>query len=344
LLTNNGAGVFVQASIPVTSTRPLRGVAVGQFVGGADLDVALLDGNAGQGTLTIYQGDGAGAFVAQPGQQTLTAPESLAARDFDGKNNDDLIGGFDGAVVVYENDGSGSFRASIYAADGPVTGLATGDLDDDTSPDATFGDAVAFLAGANELLLYGDYRTGAGFGDGGLLPTGAQPTAVAFGDADGDAFQDLFYADINSSVVTRTDSGQARVDYYGRGCPGTGQQIPHILPGGYPAPIQPNPLLSLEVTDAAPVSLVLYLVSLLPEPIFTGQACFPQVDLVTNLIAQATVSNAVGQASLPLPLTATINATGLALYCEAVVFDPNAPNIFGYNLSYSKGMKLRIGN
>lgn len=164
---------------------------------------------------------------------------------------------------------------------------------------------------------------------------------MAFGNADGDAFQDLFYADLSSSVVTRTDAAQARVDYYGFGCPGTGQRIPHLQPGGYPAPIQPNPLFAIEMTNSEPFSVSLILLTFAPAA--TLAPCLPQVDILSLLDVKVGFNNSLGQVVIPLPLPGTPNAAGLELYVGGLTFDPSGAALFGFNFSSSKGMKLRIG-
>ena len=90
-------------------------VAVGDFNGDGNLDLAVADSYTG--TVTLLKGDGAGNFTPFPGSPVAvgsgpySGPFSVAVGDFNGDGNLDLaVANFgDGTVAILLGDGTGQF-------------------------------------------------------------------------------------------------------------------------------------------------------------------------------------------------------------------------------------------
>jgi|GEM_PF-3877128 len=353
LLANSGAGTFVQSALAGSFTLPLQAVAAGKFDGDSITDVALLEGGASGGDLTIMLGDGVGNFTARPSQSVSENPRCLIASDLDGDGDDDLIGGFGdpaattgairGSLVVLENEVANGFRQSTYPADLAITALSPGDLDDDASPDAKFGDIAAISAGNPGVLVFGDYRTGAGFGDGGIATDNPSPTAVALGNADGDPFEDLFFADTSGRVIIQTGEVQARIDNYGSGCRGTAARIPRLYVSSYPAPLLGLTNFTIELTNARPLSIGLIPISLTPPT--TLSPCAPQLDTLGVISIPTGITDNAGRMTQQLQLPSNPAVLGLKIYFAGAVVDPEAPSFAGIvNLAFTEGLQARIGS
>ena len=352
LLTNNGAGAFVQSALPGTSATPVAGLAVGVFNDDNLLDVAVLAGDATAGELTVLTGDGAGGFTALPPRDVPAHPQTLAAGDLDGDGDDDLVAGFGdrtatvgailGSMTVLENEGANTFRLSVYPADRPVTALTVGDLDDDSTLGATFGDVAAVSPSNSTLSVFGGFRRGAGFGDGGITTTGAAPTAVAFGDFEGDALQDLLFIDAAGKVVTLRGAVQARVDRIGVGCAGSAARIPQLDLAGYPAILPTSTALPILMSEAIPTGIGILAVGAGPPPLLLP--CFPQIDVFSLITLEAGITDPSGRFLWPFVLPTSLDTLGAPIYFAGAVVDPSAPSFLNIiNISLTKGLKVRIG-
>ncbi len=350
LMVNNGGGAFTQTALPGTYPRPIKAVVAGDFGGDANTDLALLEGDATGGALNILIGDGAGNFTVRAPIPTEANPQSIDASDLDGDQDDDLVAGFgsfgslgvpaSGAVTTFENLGDATFRQSTSVADTPVRTVATGDLDNDQLLGQKFGDAASIASGSVGVNVYGTYRQGVGFGDGGITGLVSAPTGIGFGDFNGDGFEDLVCAEVTGNVVMILAEPQARLDYYGEGCPGTSEVIPCIGTVGYPAPTQPNATFGFELNDARPFTFGVVLLSAAPT---AAPACLPQVNLLTLLDVSAGLVNATGTMQALLPLPASPSVPGFALYASGVVFDPFGTSFGAQTFSLTKGLRVRVG-
>jgi Ca2+-binding RTX toxin-like protein len=194
-------------------------VAVGDFNGDGNLDIVAA--NAGDQTVTVLSGDGAGVFTAStvPVGSTLN-PINVFVGDFDGDGDDDIAtANFDllgpvfnpgdptpaSDISILLNDGSGSFSPAgfPFAVPDGLSAVALGDFNNDG-----FLDVAAGALDNNDVSVY--------FGDGlGTFdPTpltytiGATTRSLAIGDVNNDGLDDLaIVRSGDNSVFIRLGTG-----------------------------------------------------------------------------------------------------------------------------------------
>jgi hypothetical protein len=203
ILRNNGSGNFVEpGSSPEAVGVFPSSIVAANFDGDADQDLAVANG--GPDNVSILRNSGSGNFV-EPG----TSPEpvgqdpfSLAVGDLDGDTDADLaVVNLAANVTILKNAGTGDFveppSSPEPAGPGPIA-IASADINGDATRDL----AVANNA-ANSIVVLRNGGLG-NFAQPASSPesAGLAPTAVAFGDIDGDADQDLVAANLNSDDVT----------------------------------------------------------------------------------------------------------------------------------------------
>jgi hypothetical protein len=188
ILLGDGHGGFGSPSaltgIPVTAEP--NTVAVGDFNGDGNPDLAVLDETGGN--VLIYLGDGHGGFTAgTPVALGGSGEQHLALGDFNGDGRQDLAVSNGGNVSVALGNGSGGFGTPAnFALGGTGYGIAVGDFNGDGRPDL----AVAIEgSGTGVSVLFGN-------GDGTFqshqdLSAGSTPVGVAGPDLNGDDQPDL---------------------------------------------------------------------------------------------------------------------------------------------------------
>jgi hypothetical protein len=102
-----------------------------------------------------------GTVMLAPGAAPVVldgrAGRGLATADLNGDNRTDVAVAVDGgAVVVIENDGSGSFSTTTLSGFGSVAGVGAGDLTGDGAPDLLLAAAGAELGAPENLVLRND--------------------------------------------------------------------------------------------------------------------------------------------------------------------------------------------
>ncbi|MEZ6014719.1 MAG: VCBS repeat-containing protein [Planctomycetota bacterium] len=169
-----------------------RDHAVGDFDGDGDLDVAVASHDSRQvGFLTNLGGGALGApsFLPVPAG---ARPDGLAAADFDGDGDLDVLAGTgddnnlaQNFVALYRNTG-GTFGGPIAFATG---GLDTGDVfAADLDGDGDVDVVTANQASGNLSLLA---NTGGALGAATLVAIGVEPSEVIGADVDGNGTIDL---------------------------------------------------------------------------------------------------------------------------------------------------------
>jgi uncharacterized repeat protein (TIGR01451 family) len=165
--------------------------------GFADLAVA----NRGSNNISVFLGDGTGAFASPVTYATGgSSPTSIVVGDFNGDGKPDIAVSNYGSntIGVLLGNGNGTFAAAVtYATGGSEPdAIAVGDFNGDGKQDL----AVAnFSSGTVGILL--------GNGNGTFAPSetyatgGSEPDAIAVGDFNGDGKQDLAVANYGSGTV-----------------------------------------------------------------------------------------------------------------------------------------------
>lgn len=182
LLLGKGDGTFQAVRSILTTGNPTF-VAVGDFNNDGKLDLAVANGPAPGGTLSILLGNGDGTF--QPAIDTLTGgAAALATGDFNGDGKLDLAvtnasGGPSGIVLLGKGDGT--FTTS-YTTLTNATKVLTADVNGDGKLDLVFFGTVGAVKLGN-----GDGT----FHDGQANLQGFANIFAAVGDFNGDGRLDL---------------------------------------------------------------------------------------------------------------------------------------------------------
>jgi len=206
------------------STAPAGGgemsVAVGDFNGDGNLDLALADSYTG--TVTLLKGDGAGNFTPFPGSPVSvgsgvsSGPFSIAVGDLNGDGNLDLVvANFgDGTVSILLGDGHGNFTP----ASTPTVSVGSGRYSNpysvalaDFLGNGVLDMAVANSANNNVSILLND---GAGNFSPAATPTvavGVSPLSVVVGDFLGNGKLDLAVANRFGTDPTESSPGTVSI-------------------------------------------------------------------------------------------------------------------------------------
>lgn len=213
------AGATTSASREPTDTadesRMLIATADFNRDGIADIaEIVQPDGDrSGPSVLTILFGQKDGSFRNGANHTLETAhPRSIAAGDFNGDGNPDLlVGDSDGAVIELLGDGKGNLRSAGEIAHlGSVVSIAVGDFNRDGIPDVAIsdfqGNTVTILLGSGS----GSFRTGWSF----ALPQRGTIYYVAAADFNGDGVSDLaITSDEEGTFVVMLGNGNGTFTY-----------------------------------------------------------------------------------------------------------------------------------
>jgi hypothetical protein len=200
VLRNQGNGIF-EDRVQYTFDACPNGVALGDFDGDSDADLALADGTEStQDNVRVLWNMGSGTFEVAAAYHVGRAPTSPVAGDLDGDGDIDLAvaNEFGESISVLLNRADGTFEPSVEytVGDEPIS-VALGDLN---------GDGKADLAVANRES--GTVSMLRNLGDGTFatfppLDLGNKTYVVAIGDLDGDADRELIVGQPNSVSVFR---------------------------------------------------------------------------------------------------------------------------------------------
>ncbi|MDX2171179.1 MAG: FG-GAP-like repeat-containing protein [Deltaproteobacteria bacterium] len=166
-----------------------RAVAVGNIDADANLEVLALNSRAN--SISIYDGDGHGAFTPGGTLPTANAPQDLRLVDVNGDGKLDLIiaNGNEDSVSVRLGNGDRSFAAAdVYAVGTAPNRVVVGDLDDNDTLDI----ATTNSRSGDVTLLRGDGM--GGFGQARTFVADAEPQVVALDDFNDDGLLDVITA------------------------------------------------------------------------------------------------------------------------------------------------------
>ena len=184
--------------------------------------VVTLSKVSGVGQATLYLGNGAGGFTAQPLVNTGPAPNTAAVGDFNLDENMDVVtvNVTSNTISVLENTGGAFLRgAKVPLANGSFPqGVAAADLNRDGKPDV----ASANQSSNTVSVFYGDGL--GGFPTAGPNPaTGTTPYSIVAEDFNRDGIVDLATANNgNDTVSYLANSGSSfNRTNFSTGCTGT---------------------------------------------------------------------------------------------------------------------------
>jgi hypothetical protein len=194
ILSGNGDGTFTQFCMTPLAFAGSQSMAVGDFNGDGQPDVAVI--NSGANGVNVFLNEGGCLSDLNTIPATGLGPSSIAAADFNGDGRLDLAVANSGNnnVTILLGNGDGTFTAAASPATGMApNSLAVGDFNGDGVPDL----AVANAGSSNVTILLGN-------GDGAFkaatspaADTGS--TSVALADFNGDGREDLIVANSRDS-------------------------------------------------------------------------------------------------------------------------------------------------
>jgi hypothetical protein len=192
-LNARSASFSPSISLPIDSAAKPRFVIAGDINGDKNIDLISAD-DSGSGQLSVFLGDGLGAFpvASRSTLNTGGSPQAVTAADIDGDGNIDLISADSGSnqLSIFTNMGSGSLQSPVTIATGSSPQAVTAaDIDGDGNIDLISADS-----GSNQLSIFTNMGSGL-FQPTNTITTGNSPQAVTAVDVDGDGNIDLISAD-----------------------------------------------------------------------------------------------------------------------------------------------------
>jgi YD repeat-containing protein len=194
-------------SIPETVYGDYNLVAVGDFNGDGNQDMAVMNGNL----VTILLSNGNGAFTQANGSPIAVDGGFVAAGDFNGDGKQDLaVLSPYGNLTTLLGNGDGTFTVGNPTASlcqGP-TSLATSDFNRDGKLDLAIACATTLFGGPHAvIILLGNGDGTFTQSNGSPISDNYSPTFIAVGDFNGDGVPDLAVTDWQGYVTILLGNG-----------------------------------------------------------------------------------------------------------------------------------------
>jgi hypothetical protein len=173
------------------------GIAIGDFDGDADIDIATA--NHESGAAFVLTNDGGMSFDAPTEASVPGTASTIASGDMNGDGIDDLVVTTPFGLALILNTPSGPSSAGMIDLGGlPPMHVVLADLDSDGNLDLAVTAQDAFTG--QVVILHG---AGDGtFPERVLHPVGVAPWGIEAGDLDGDGDLDLAVADNSDATVS----------------------------------------------------------------------------------------------------------------------------------------------
>ncbi len=201
LFDSNGSGGFMPTTVGQIGGNGIRNdVVVADFNGNDNLDFAFSD-TLGDGRVTACLGDGNGGSSSCNSFPAGDLPMGLAAGDFDGDGNTDLVTAdvLSDTVTLLRGQGNGGFETGValIVGDGPRY-VALADLDLDGYDDLVVSHGTDFSI---HVLRFDPTQDE--FGAAVVFQSeGAAPTNITAADFNEDGAVDLAVGNATESVIT----------------------------------------------------------------------------------------------------------------------------------------------
>jgi len=198
IFLGNGNGTFTPGPVLTLGAYQPYGIAVGDFTGNGNLDLAVAD--LGSAKVTVLLGNGNGTFAAGVQYATGSSPWGITTGDFNNDGKLDLAIANEGSnnVTVLLGNGNGTFTAAASPATGKFPcGIVAADFNGNGNLDL----AVVNQSAKTVTILLGN-GNGTFTAAPGTPATRSGPMAIGVGDWNGDGFPDLVVANYGSSNMT----------------------------------------------------------------------------------------------------------------------------------------------
>jgi hypothetical protein len=201
VLLGHGDGTFHNDASYATVTMEPYNIVTADFNGDGKPDLAIRDDDNTGASISVLLNTGAGKFGAASAVTAATGPLWLAAGDFNGDKNADLVvddtdGSNNPYLTVLLGNGDGTFQTAVnHAVPGNLQWLVAGDFNGDGKLD------VAGIQQANAVAVFLGNGDGT-FANPTTYATGAQASFMASGDLNGDGKPDLVVSNHDDATIS----------------------------------------------------------------------------------------------------------------------------------------------